>query len=261
MDNTDLAELRRAKAILENPGLAMKLANAVGRPVEWALTKAPKRFSEIVGSSTKAALDKALDIALYTLDRQGDGPPKNLRHRVAVWGLGAAGGSLGLVGLPLELPFSTTVMLRSIADHARSQGEDTSSPEARLNCLLVFALGGRSASDNAAEAGYFMVRSAFAKAVTEAAEHMATRIAGGEVAEKSAPALVRLITSIGVKFGIAVESKAAAQLVPVIGAGGGALLNEIFITHFQNVAWGHFTVRRLERKYGPIAIQTAYAAA
>ena len=49
--------------------------------------------------------------------------------------------------------------------------------------------------------------------------------------------------------------KAAAQLVPLIGAIGGATINAIFIDHFQSVARGHFAVRRLERRHGADAVR------
>ena len=62
--------------------------------------------------------------------------------------------------------------------------------------------------------------------------------------------LVRLITQVASRFRLVVSQKAAAQTIPVIGALGGAAVNYAFIDHFQSVARGHFTVRRLERKYG-----------
>jgi hypothetical protein len=57
---------------------------------------------------------------------------------------GAIGGAFGLTALAVELPLSTAIMLRSIADIARSEGEDLTMVESRLACLEVFALGGRS---------------------------------------------------------------------------------------------------------------------
>jgi hypothetical protein len=50
----------------------------------------------------------------------------------------------------------------------------------------------------------------------------------------------------------------AAQSVPVIGAAGGALINILFIDHFQDMARGHFIVRRLERKYGEESVEATY---
>jgi len=70
--------------------------------------------------------------------------------------------------------------------------------------------------------------------------------------------LVRLITQVASRFGVVVTQKAAAQTIPVIGALGGAAVNYAFIDHFQAVARGHFTVRRLERKYGKNEVFSTY---
>jgi hypothetical protein len=39
---------------------------------------------------------------------------------------------------------------------------------------------------------------------------------------------------------------------------GGAAVNLAFIEHFQEMARGHFTVRRLERVYGADAVRGEY---
>jgi hypothetical protein len=57
---------------------------------------------------------------------------------------------------------------------------------------------------------------------------------------------------------LVVTQKVAAQALPVVGALGGAAVNYAFIEHFQEVARGHFTVRRLERFYGQDEIRTEY---
>ena len=46
--------------------------------------------------------------------------------------------------------------------------------------------------------------------------------------------------------------------MPLIGAAGGAAVNAIFMRHYQEMADGHFTVRRLERKYGPETVKAEY---
>ena len=66
---------------------------------------------------------------------------------------GAVGGSFGLAALAIELPISTIIMLRSIGDVARSEGEDLTSSETALACLQVFALGGLKGEADAAECG------------------------------------------------------------------------------------------------------------
>ena len=69
---------------------------------------------------------------------------------------------------------------------------------------------------------------------------------------------MRLIAQIASRFGVVVTQKLAAQAVPVIGALGGAAVNYAFIDHFQEIAPAHFTVRRLERRYGKDAVRAAY---
>ena len=76
----------------------------------------------------------------------------------------------------------------------------------------------------------------------------------------NAPVLVKLIAMIAARFGVVVSQKAAAQMVPVLGAVGGAAVNYAFVDHFQAIARGHFTVRRLERVYGGDVIRAEYDA-
>ena len=170
---------------------------------------------------------------------------------------GAGGGAFGLAGLPVELPLSTTIMLRSIADIARSEGESLAAPEGKLACLEVFALGGRRPNDDATESAYFAVRGVLAKAVSEAAQFITEK----GLVEEGAPALIRLVAQVASRFGAAVSEKVAAEAVPVIGAAGGAAINLLFIDHFQDMARGHFIVRRLERAYGAELVRAEYRSA
>jgi hypothetical protein len=145
-------------------------------------------------------------------------------------------------------------MLRSIADIARSEGEDLSDPAAALSCVEVFALGGRAGSADAPESGYFAVRSVLAKTVTEAARFVAER----SVVKEGAPILLKFVTQVAARFGLVVTQKVAAQTLPLVGGLGGAAVNYAFIEHFQDVARGHFTVRRLERIYGKEKVRSEY---
>jgi hypothetical protein len=258
----DLDDLRHAKRLLEQPGLAIRLADRVGTPIEALLRRLPDGAQRVIGDGTRRALEAALDVAVRTLEApSGGGEVSDWLHRGVVMATGAAGGAAGLAGLPLELPISTIFMLRSIADHARRQGEDLSVVATRLECLAVFALGSRAASDDAADSAYFAVRAALASAVSKAAEYAAQRGVAQAVADKTAPAIAQLLARIAQRFGVAVADKAAAQLVPIIGAAGGAAVNAIFVSHYQDVAWAHFSVRRLERAHGPDAVRRAYSVA
>ena len=158
------------------------------------------------------------------------------------------------VALPLELPLSTIIMLRSVMQIARSQGEEIENPETALSCLQVFALGARTGEGDVLGNGYFAVRATLAKTLTEAGRFIAER---GIVAE-GAPVIVRFISQIASRFGMVVTQKLAAQTLPLIGALGGAAVNYTFITHFQKIAQAHFTVRRLERICGKELVRTQY---
>ena len=131
------------------------------------------------------------------------------------------------------------------------------SPETRMACLEVFALGGRSESDDGTETGYYAVRAAMAKVVGDAGAFLAK--GGGTLAGKEAPALLKLISRVAERFSIQVTEKAAAQALPVVSAATAAAVNVLFINHFQDMATGHFTVRRLERKYGAETVKEVYA--
>ena len=254
VEKEDLEILRTAKKILENPSMAAKITNAIGKPVEIGMELLPEKWNEVVGDATKKALLYSLEGALITMDKNIVQGSNDFWHKIIVASTGAGGGLFGLPALAVELPVSTTIMLRSIADIARSEGEDLKDQEVKLNCLSVFALGGRSTKDDAAESGYYAVRSALAKTISEAAKYIAEK----GLTEEGAPALVRFISSISSRFSIQVTEKGAAQAVAAVGAIGGAVINLIFIDHFQNMARGHFSVRRLERKYNPEIIQKEY---
>jgi len=216
----------------------------------------PEKWSKTVNSAVHRSLTRALEVAVRSLTKREEPDARERFHRTMVTATGAAGGALGLTGLVVELPISTTLMLRSIADIARSEGEDIDEIDTQLACLEVFAFGGRSKTDDAAETGYFAIRSALANSVTEAARYLAQR----GLVDKGAPALVRFISAVAARFGVVVSEKAAAMTVPVAGAAGGAIINSIFMRHFQDMARGHFVVRRLERRYGPEVVREEYDA-
>jgi hypothetical protein len=225
----------------------------VGKPIELIGHVLPEAASKAIAAATSKGLELALQVALRTMQRTPQAGSQ-LLHKALAAASGAAGGAFGLATLPLELPVSTIIMLRSIADIARSEGEDLSDPEAALSCVEVFALGGRAGSDDASESGYFAVRGMLAKTVTEAARFIAER----GVIREGAPVIVRFVTQVASRFGVVVTQKVAAQALPVLGALGGAAVNYAFLEHFQDVARGHFTVRRLERVYGKDRIRAEY---
>ncbi len=254
MSQNEFEDLKYAKELLENPGLAARITDALGTAIDKGFELLPAKWSEMVQQTTKESLRKALEFAVMTMDDRPRVSSWSFLHKMLAATSGAVGGAFGLPALTVELPVSTIIMLRSIADIARSEGEKIKTLEAKLACLEVFALGGKLPGDDATETGYFVVRAAFSREVSEAVKYITKK----GFAEGGAPAISRFITTIASRFGVNVSEKIAAQAVPIIGAAGGALINTIFIDHFQDMARGHFIVRRLERVYGTDEVKRQY---
>jgi hypothetical protein len=120
----------------------------------------------------------------------------------------------------------------------------------------VFALGGHG-EKNELDLQYYAVRSLLAKLTCDVSRYV---IEHGAI-NASSPIVARLAGEIAARFGFAVSNRVAASIVPVVGAVGGASVNVIFTDHFQRLARGHFTVRRLEREHGAALIRQHYGAA
>lgn len=258
LSDADIAALREAVRVLEHSTLVGRLSGMAGRPLEILGRTLPAPAQDVVRRATETALRGALKVALTSLSGRGGRLTSLVPTRIAAAASGAIGGALGFATLPIELPVSTVLMLRAVAEIAAAEGEDLADPEVGLACLQVFALGGRAPDDqdppDVSGSGYFAVRSALAKSVGEAAR----LVAGRGLADKSAPALARFIAGVASRFGIVVSQKIAAGAVPILGAVGGAAVNAAFVEHFRALGRGHFTVRRLERAYGRDAVRTAY---
>ena len=249
----DREALAAAVQRLESPSLAGRLAALAGKPVglvQWAL---PATASTAVAKLAKHALERALDVALFSLQNRRFIGGRKLHSGLACTS-GAIGGAFGLAALAVELPVSTTIMLRAIAAIAQEEGEDLTDPRTGLACLEVFALSGFAVDEAGVEADYFAVRAMLARGLVEIADFAMDK---GAIRE-GGPLLVRFLMQIAARFGIVVSQKVAAQTVAVLRALGGAAVNLAFIEHFQELARGHFTVRRLERVYGTDLVRGEY---
>jgi hypothetical protein len=249
----EVEDLRYAKGLLERQSLTAKLSNIVGGPIESGLKMLPSDWTVSVNKAVRAALFKGLEVATMTILPGKQKKTSEFFHKVLVGASGGVGGAFGLPALMIELPISTTIMLRSIAEIAGSEGHDLGDAATRLSCLEVFALGGQRMGDGS-DSAYFAVRAAMSKTVAEAAAYITEK----GVIEKTAPQILRFISSIGARFGVVVSEQVAAKAVPVIGAAGGAVVNVMFMNHFQEMARGHFIVKRLEKVYGQESVRTVY---
>jgi hypothetical protein len=265
LSDADLDALQAAKNVLENPGLAAQLTGLVGAPIQAGLKRLPVKIHRQLGTVLENVLLKVARTATVTItDNPGDTPtgglrglsrgkPSNRLHTLGVVVSGGVGGFFGPWAMLAEIPVTTGIIFRSIADIARSEGASIKSEATILACVEVFAFGGKTEDGDAAESGYYMVRAALAQQTKTASDFLAK-----SASERAAPHLVALIKRVVERLGVQYTEKLGAQLVPVIGAVGGAAINTVFISHFQAMAKGHFTVLRLERKYTKEIVETAY---
>lgn len=240
------AELRAAFEALENPSLAARLSASIGTPIEALTARLPSSLQGGLQGAVRTALTTAMEAALRSSPAaKPAGLSSAWLHRGLAAATGAAGGAFGLAGTLVELPVSTTVLLRQIAAIAAEEGEDLARPEIAAECLKIFALGGRGSGDDAAESGYFALRIALAEALK------------GSIGASILPGF---IAAVAARFVGPVGLKLSAQAAPLIGAAAGAAVNLAFLEHFRSVARGHFTLRRLERVHGAVAVRAAYEA-
>ena len=246
----DLADLKRAVALLNGRSFAVRLSQAVGQGAAGLTMLIPAPVRSAALRAGEIALDAAMRSAVRHVGRAAAGPRRAGRYWLASGVSGAIGGGFGLIGSCVELPVSTVILMRAIAAIAQDEGEDMTRPDVAAACLEVFALDGGMA-DASIDSSYFAIRAALARSVREASLYLARK----GTADAGAPALVRLISSVASRFGVVVSEKFVAQAIPVIGAGFGAGINMAFSAHFQNLARGHFIMRRLERAYGEALIR------
>ena len=261
----DWRDLQRAVDLLESPTLTAKMANLIGSPLEFAVKRLPDSVSRRIHGTVEAALFKSAQAALWTMDNTPGKAASTRWHKLAAATSGAVGGAFGFTTLFIELPVSTTIMMRSVADVARSEGFDLREMSTRHACLEVFALGGNSGKDDASETGYYITRGFTAEVMRHLSAELAGRAVGGSpvmiglTPKEAGKWLAKLVEKVAARFGVVVTEKFAAQAVPIVGAVAGATLNTMFTDYYQDVARGHFIVRRLERSYGYETVRAAYS--
>jgi hypothetical protein len=238
---------------LEDQDFAAQLADYAGRPIERVMRLMPKAASQRINKTVERAILNCLQVAIRSIEPQSKAPPEQRASNLLAGLSGGVSGFFGFVALPIELPVTTTLMLRSIADIARHHGEDLSKLEARLACVEVFALGAPR-SGRRTDVGYYASRALLGRLTADATALLLERGA----ANLAAPVVGGLVSEIATRFSVVVSERSAASAIPVLGAMGGATVNLLFMNHFQRVASGHFAIRRLEREYGPAIVRRLY---
>lgn len=268
-DPKDYNDLKIAVELLESPSIIAKISNIIGSPIEGAVKSLPASVSKKINGAVEAALHKAASAALWSLDNEPNKSASTKLHKFYAATSGALGGAFGFTALFIELPISTTIMMRSVADVARSEGFDLNDFSTKHACIEVFAMGGNTKKDDATETGYYISRGFMTESMRQLSKELAEIAAkqgtqqGTQAVSRLTPTqagkwLAELIEKVAARFGVVITNKFAAQAVPVIGAVTGATINTLFTDFYQDIARGHFTIKRLESKYGYEQVKAEY---
>jgi len=259
-------KLCKAREILERQTLVMLLADYIaktfGYPIERILRVVPDNVREKISPQSKKKLYKTLNKILEkkvkwasrTLHPKFRWLNSQVIHHVGVTVTGFLGGFWGELAIVPELGVSTFLMLRSIASIAASHGEDLNKLRTRLECISIFAMGSpKKGSGDRGQGQYYATRVSLMQAVDKAAEYIGTK-----GFSRTAPAVTSFIQTIADRFGVVVGEKLAAQAAPIISGVSAAVINNLFMDHFNKVASAHFYIKFLERKYGQQTVRNAY---
>ena len=250
----DATALRSAKLKMENIGWAMESLNKMGSFIDGRVRLLPAKQQRWLQQISLKVLEKVVSANLLSMnsDKKASAP-LNATYKAMVTSSGILGGAFGATAFAIDLGLTTKLMMRSIMDIARSEGEDLGTLDTQLACLQVFALGGKTKHDDSFDTGYFATRLALNAAV----KGSTSKLVEGLLVGASAP-MLRVLAMVASRFSVQVSEKFVAQAVPVVGAVGGGAINLAFIRHFQNMAQAHFSIRRLERQYGQGLIKEMY---
>jgi hypothetical protein len=244
LDDTDRARLAEAAAIL------LDARGIVIRSSEWLggrLHGMGRRFADlgphVLGEDwqgryqglIEGALRNAYRVGTMGLAGESGRRPWRWLNKLVAAATGGASGFVGVPGIAADLPLTTCLMMRSIAEIARSHGEDLGAAETRQACIEVFAFGGPEIADDDIDIAYWTIRGSLSHA-----------------------SLTLLIRQVAARFGVMLSQKYLTQAVPFIGAAAGSTLNYVFMDYYQQMARVHFTLRALERRHDPDAVRACF---
>ena len=247
----DHIALQKAKDLLSQKSFTVRLSEMVGNHLEKGMDKLPDNAKNLIQKATDKGLTSALKVAEKSL-KEKESKSHETFHKISSMVTGGIGGIGGFSTLLVELPVTTTLIMRSILDIARHEGHNIQDALVQLEALQVFALGDlNDDSDDGAETSYYAVRTVMGQSLKVASKALAESGAN----KLSTSAVWQIIQKISARFGVTVTEKAAAQFLPIVGAIGGATVNTMFMSHFQRIARAHFILLRLEKRYGRLEVE------
>ncbi len=218
--NTEQELDRIAKHYRSAGGTGVQMLNALGGKAEGLLDQLPANVRGGLAEATERALRLSVQAAQGS--RRAVPDQKEWVNTAVTTALGAAGGFGGLPGALVELPATTTMLLRAIQGVAAETGFDPATESVQFDCVRVFSAAGPLDFDDGADLGFLSAR---------------MTLTGG--------AMQKLIATVAPKLATALGQKLAAQTIPVLGAVAGAGTNYAYTRYYQQIAHVQFGLRRL----------------
>ncbi|WP_298937008.1 EcsC family protein [uncultured Ruegeria sp.] len=201
-------------------GTGVKLLNKLGGSAESLLDQLPDPVRQGLTGATEHALWAAIHAAQGS--RRAVPDQKPWVNTAVATAMGAAGGLGGVSTALVELPATTTMLLRSIQGAAAREGFDPAEENVKFDCVRVLSAAGPLSYDDGADLGFFSVRLTL-----------------------TGPAMQRLIAAVAPRLSVVLGQKLAAQSIPVLGALAGGGTNFVYARYYQQIAHVHFGLRRL----------------
>jgi hypothetical protein len=201
-------------------GVGIKLLNRLGGSAESLLDQLPEPVRHGLTGATEQALWLAMNAAQGSRRAVPDQPP--WVNTAVTTAMGAAGGLGGVSTSLMELPATTTMLLRSIQGAAAREGFDPAEDGVKFDCVRVLSAAGPVSHDDGADTGFFSARLTL-----------------------TGPTMQRLIAMVAPRLSVVLGQKLAAQSVPILGAIAGGGTNYVYTRYYQQIAHVHFGLRRL----------------
>ena len=238
LSDQDFARVIAAAEIyLSSRSILSSVIATLGNVVHRGLAMVPAEWREPITAKIHETLVVVQGPAVWNMDDDPGRGSKEWLYTASVIAAGIAGGAGGLPTLLVELPITTGLMLRSIADTGRAHGGRIEDPLFRATCIEVFAYGTPIEEDD------------------EELTFLAARLGAVKVAEATA----EVIAKVAARYAAVLGPQIAARSVPVTGAFLGAALNWSYMSFYQSMAQVLFTLFPIEWKHDPAQVRSCFA--
>ncbi len=269
----ELRFIEEAASFLEKPSSLVSATDWLGKPLDKLQNYLPENLEQMVKNAVKRALKTALQVAVQSLPQQKIIPislsaalhanqRSAWKHTAAVTTTGALSGVLGSASMMVELPVTTSLILRSIASTAQQWGHDLSQAEIQMQCLYVFTMGSAQTNrDDEMDSAYISARLAYHGLIREMAGFVSSHSLKEVflVLEKGTlPALVKFASLLLPSLERTLVRSILSKAVPIVSAVGSAALNAGFCQYFTKAARFHFGLMHLEDVHGRELVHAHY---